>query len=296
MIWKTHKSTLKEAEIKNQARKVWNNALLLSPLQSLEVSLISELAEYKDISSGEVKHRISESKIKLRDKWETIKGSDVANFYIDNDYYLYDLTQFHANYGHCEGIVSVLEFSKSHKLQKILDFGAGIGSSTILFAQEGFSVTLADIGTNLLDYARWRFQKRNLKANFIDLNRESLPDSAFDLVIATDVFEHLEHPYRILKDIWRALKPGGYFFFNVVETPGEDKPMHITRGITILKEMRGLDFGRLFPNPVPMHGFVKMKRQEILNKVLKYYDIFIFYPIRSLAKKILKYKGEKWQK
>ncbi|MFA5014850.1 MAG: glycosyltransferase [Actinomycetota bacterium] len=290
---KSMESPLKETKFKNQARRAWSSALCLAPFLSLEESLISELAEYKDISKDDVKHRISESKIKLRDEWININGNGVANFYINNDYYLYDLTQFHANYGQCESIISVLEFSKSHKLQKILDFGAGIGSSAILFAREGFSITLADISINLLNYARWRFQKRNLKANFIDLNQESLPDSTFDLIVATDVLEHLDQPYGVLKDIYRALKPGGYFFFNVVETPGEDKPMHITGGITILKEMRGLGFRRLFPNPIPMHGFVKMRHQEISNKFLKYYDIFIFYPIRSLAKRILKYKGKK---
>ena len=37
------------------------------------------------------------------------------------------------------------------------------------------------------------------------------PDERFDLVLADNVFEHLEAPQRVFKEVSRVLKPGGLF-------------------------------------------------------------------------------------
>jgi SAM-dependent methyltransferase len=44
-----------------------------------------------------------------------------------------------------------------------------------------------------------------------DICAETLPRQ-FDLIIADQVFEHLQWPYRAGRNIWRMLKPGGTFF------------------------------------------------------------------------------------
>jgi SAM-dependent methyltransferase len=41
-------------------------------------------------------------------------------------------------------------------------------------------------------------------------------DTQFDLIIADQVFEHLLWPYRAARNVYRMLKPGGYF---IVTTP-----------------------------------------------------------------------------
>lgn len=48
---------------------------------------------------------------------------------------------------------------------------------------------------------------------FMNENLESLtfPDDTFDIFISLDVFEHLFSPQKAFKEIWRTLKPGGFF-------------------------------------------------------------------------------------
>ncbi len=42
-----------------------------------------------------------------------------------------------------------------------------------------------------------------------------LPDESFDTVLCTQVFEHLSHPFESAREIYRVLKPGGYFIMTV---------------------------------------------------------------------------------
>jgi len=48
-----------------------------------------------------------------------------------------------------------------------------------------------------------------------DICSEALPRQ-FDLIIADQVFEHLQWPYRAGRNVWSMLKPGGHF---IVVTP-----------------------------------------------------------------------------
>lgn len=53
--------------------------------------------------------------------------------------------------------------------------------------------------------------KEDQKVDLVNLNDERLPyaDGSFDLVTASEVIEHLEHYRRVLREIFRILRPGG---------------------------------------------------------------------------------------
>jgi SAM-dependent methyltransferase len=44
-----------------------------------------------------------------------------------------------------------------------------------------------------------------------DLEQQTFADQSFDLVITQDVMEHIFHPDRAYREIWRTLKPGGLY-------------------------------------------------------------------------------------
>lgn len=48
-----------------------------------------------------------------------------------------------------------------------------------------------------------------------NLMNTSFPDSTFDLVLSTEVFEHIPDPYQAHREIYRILKPGGAHVFTV---------------------------------------------------------------------------------
>jgi SAM-dependent methyltransferase len=48
-----------------------------------------------------------------------------------------------------------------------------------------------------------------------DLQALSFADNSFDLVLSSDVFEHIPDPYRAFAEVHRVLKPGGKHVFTV---------------------------------------------------------------------------------
>ena len=76
--------------------------------------------------------------------------------------------------------VTALKFAASHGAKAVLDFGSGVGSGGILYARNGFDVTLADISSVMLEFCAWRFKARGLAARFIDLKTQRLPSQSYD--------------------------------------------------------------------------------------------------------------------
>lgn len=48
-----------------------------------------------------------------------------------------------------------------------------------------------------------------------DLQALTFPDDSFDLVITSDIFEHVREPFRAFQDLRRVLRPGGRHIFTV---------------------------------------------------------------------------------
>lgn len=48
-----------------------------------------------------------------------------------------------------------------------------------------------------------------------DLEQQTFPDGQFDLVITSDVMEHIYEPDKAFQEIYRTLKPGGAHIFSV---------------------------------------------------------------------------------
>jgi len=126
----------------------------------------------------------------------------------------------------------VLKVIPKDKSLKILDIGCGDGVlSWKLFNQTKSKITGVDTDEHSLKFARKEIQKRNARANFIKANAHKLPfkNNSFDVIIATEIIEHLEKPQIMLREIKRVLKPKGQVIITtpikLSETP-QDK-MHV---------------------------------------------------------------------
>ncbi len=88
---------------------------------------------------------------------------------------------------------------------KYLDIGAGRGS-LITKVKANFPVE-----SSACDYTDALMQIPGQNVDIANLNHEPLPypDALFDVVTATEVIEHLEDFRRVVREIYRVLKPGG---------------------------------------------------------------------------------------
>ena len=236
----------------------WKKALLCQGETDLRASLLREVAHYYNVSDlAEIDRWCSRAVDTLKSDWHRMvdprQRSIIEDFY-ENKTHIYDLINWHTlrdDTGPLAYVVA-LQIARDHNVRSCLDFGSGVGSGALLFGRANIEMTLADISTTLLDFARWRFHLRSLSAHFVDLNSTPLPDGAFDMILAMDVFEHLVDPVEAVEQLWRALKQGGLLFARIHAETDPSHPQHIAA-----------DFGPTF-NRMAELGFVEKWRDRAL--------------------------------
>jgi 2-polyprenyl-3-methyl-5-hydroxy-6-metoxy-1,4-benzoquinol methylase len=98
--------------------------------------------------------------------------------------------------------------------KRCLDFGSGVGTHAIVLLERLNDVSILDVPGPLLDFAIKRIKLRgfNPKVYYHD---SILPENIFDIVICTDVLEHVYDPIAELKKITKSLKPLGLLHLQV---------------------------------------------------------------------------------
>jgi 2-polyprenyl-3-methyl-5-hydroxy-6-metoxy-1,4-benzoquinol methylase len=94
-----------------------------------------------------------------------------------------------------------------------LDAGCGTGRATAALAGRGADVVAIDLGERLVARTRLRCACRPLVGSVMVL---PFPDATFDVVLSTEVIEHVPDPALAVKEFARVLKPGGHL---VLSTP-----------------------------------------------------------------------------
>jgi len=116
----------------------------------------------------------------------------------------------------------VLELIDGLKLQpgiKALDAGCGPGYLLTELAKRQFQMSGMDGAEEMLKSAATRVDSLPpaYPADFKQGDIEALPydNESFDLVVSTGVIEYLKDDIRVLADMYRVLKPGGYLVLPV---------------------------------------------------------------------------------
>lgn len=119
----------------------------------------------------------------------------------------------------------ISEFKKPIKEFKILDYGCGISDIGLLLAFLGANVTIADLDDKKFQFAIWRFKIRNLYPEVIRIKNikeyPKLTKSKYDLIVSTEVFEHIRDPLKLLKNLTDALRLNGFLFATRVRNEEE---------------------------------------------------------------------------
>jgi ubiquinone/menaquinone biosynthesis C-methylase UbiE len=146
-----------------------------------------------------------------------------------------------------------------------LEVGPGCGVYLPVLASLFGRVVAADIEEAYLRHAaRLRQTLPNLELVRDDVCASSLPEQAFDLVLCTEVIEHIPQSEAVLRGIRRLLKPGGVL---VLSTPQRYSPLELAARIAFLPGVIQL-VRQVYREPVLETGHVNLMTAHALRRQL----------------------------
>ena len=101
----------------------------------------------------------------------------------------------------------------------ILDIGCGNGNISLALGALGYNVLGIDIDATSIRNATALNMFDNVRFEISDANTFSINDN-FDAVICSEVLEHLDRPWELVKSIYRILNPGGLLVATVPNGQG----------------------------------------------------------------------------
>lgn len=117
---------------------------------------------------------------------------------------------------HFEGIMRpIRRFARVDSQTRMLEVGTGTGWFPILCQLEGLQCRGIEISPQLIAYAREAGKALGVEPDIQLGNLEDidLGESVYDVIVCSNVFEHVEHWQTGVAKVHRALKPGGMMFF-----------------------------------------------------------------------------------
>lgn len=226
-----------QAAFTSPEMRAYRNGLLLPGQTDIRDSILDDLSSYYGLTPEQCVQRciaweqwsVEEWSAKPRDSSESLN-----DFYRTTRSWAFDLCWYAylQSTGHYYPVPVVIARSLPAQLRarggRHLDFGSGVGDAAQLFLRLGFQSTLADISTSLLDFARFRLQRRGDRAEYIDLNQCTLGVAQYDLITAIDTLFLAPDLPRVIADLHQAIKPGGYLFANFdVRPPTPENAWHL---------------------------------------------------------------------
>jgi 2-polyprenyl-3-methyl-5-hydroxy-6-metoxy-1,4-benzoquinol methylase len=119
--------------------------------------------------------------------------------------------------------------------ESVLDFGAGIGSQLLPLVALGRPCTHVDVGGVMMDYAAWRYSRANprvvelitLRDDYMEAGVRELAAKKFDVVICTEVIEHVPDPEKFVAMLSGYVKSGGLLVATTSFHDDGTIPMHL---------------------------------------------------------------------
>jgi|GEM_PF-439281 len=217
------------------AMRLFREALLLPGIGSTRAAILDDLSAYFGFSPEECVQRcvnweewsVREWQARARDS-----AAALAEFYHTTQSWAFDLLWYAyiqaEGYAYPVSVAIALTLPPPRPGMRHLDFGSGVGVTSQLFQALGYESELADISTSLLAFARFRYERRGLRARQIDLNVEQLESGRYDVITAIDTLVHVPDIVATARELHRALKPGGLLFANFdVRPPTPENAWHL---------------------------------------------------------------------
>ena len=102
---------------------------------------------------------------------------------------------------------------KPLKGSQLLNVGGSAGIIDNYLSKYFYSVISVDIDEHAINKAKEKFQKSNLEFKVGDAMNLQYPDNTFDVVVCSQVYEHVPSSEKMMDEIYRVLIPGGICYF-----------------------------------------------------------------------------------
>ncbi|HCC06256.1 TPA: hypothetical protein DEP94_02790 [Candidatus Nomurabacteria bacterium] len=162
----------------------------------------------------------------LKEQYDIIYGGDTTKDAGYNYYYylangvkklsnpLKDLSNYSAIFW---GVIKAIKDRKINNGAKMLEVGSGLGYLTYAFNKAGYDCEGLDYSDTATDFANNFYGKKFFQGTVEDFSLNHL--SVYDVIVATEVIEHVVDPNLFVKNIMNMLKPGGTL---IITTPIKD--------------------------------------------------------------------------
>lgn len=104
-------------------------------------------------------------------------------------------------------------FELYRKHNRILELGCNVGGFLLQANNQNWQSTGVEPVAAVADYGRSNY---DLDIKACALEEAGFPDNHFDAIFSNAVLEHLQSPSRVLKEVFRVLRPGGVIFASTV--------------------------------------------------------------------------------
>jgi len=123
--------------------------------------------------------------------------------------------------------MSVIKYIKPEN-KDLLDAGCGSGIFSRELVLRGFNVTGVDLDEDAIENCNNGMKQLNLDCTIVKesiMDLKSFKDETFDVVISTDVIEHVESSEKSIKELKRVLKKDGQLIITI------PTPLYLTKPI-----------------------------------------------------------------
>lgn len=115
------------------------------------------------------------------------------------------------------GVVKALSDNKIQKGSNILELGSGLGYLTHALNKAGYKCSGLEYSASAVAFAKKFYGEEHIRGTIEDISESH--KNYYDVVIATEVIEHVINPNSFVENILKVLKPGGKI---ILTTPIKD--------------------------------------------------------------------------
>lgn len=183
-----------------------------------------DLREYLGITDRVIEARGSNASFRAAWKkaWDAKPRTTpeaIRSVYNETDAYLFRNVwyDFHSQQGkHTRTAKCIRRYceQRANEVVHLVDYGCATGClEKLMLDIENLRITLVDIPSPPLAFARWRYRS-DKQVNFIEIEDQECLDQTYDIIVCYDVLEHLPVPMLVMRHLTGHHRVGGLLFLH----------------------------------------------------------------------------------